>query len=305
MDLTGVIPLATEMDTAGFFARDPSLFHKISMLWFEDAQVEVNKTFTNFPSKLLYPVDYFPLNNSAAQAIFDSFISTLEEEFGMQRTPINFTKTLNDKLEDTRITNITAFQLSSNRLAEYVSYNQVGVPLAEAWTSAFPDAGYPPLDPNPRNAFLRSENLTEEDYDEAVSIKNTFREFWLENMLKPDNETCSDGIMILDMGTGGLPSYREQALNSMPGATSLSYTAPGGGPLIPSNYLASMSGSPQIGMPFGQVKYQSYISRQEEVLPVNVDLVAAPGCDGLLLAVLRRLTEKGLVKEVKTGRKAF
>jgi Asp-tRNA(Asn)/Glu-tRNA(Gln) amidotransferase A subunit family amidase len=305
MDLTGVIPLATEMDTAGFFARDPSLFHKISKLWFDDAQVEVNKTFTGLPSKLLYPVDYFPLNNSAAQAIFDSFISTLEAEFGMERTPINFTKTLNEKVSDTSITNITAFQLSSNRLAEYVSYKKVGVPLAEAWSSAFPGTGYPPLDPNPRNAFLRSENLTEEDYDEAVSIKNTFRSFWLENMLRPDDATCSDSLMILDMGTGGLPSYREQALNSLPGATSLSYTAPGGGPLIPSNYLASMSGSPQIGIPFGQVKYESYVSRQEEIMPVNVDLVAAPGCDGLLLEILKRLTERGLVQEVKTGRRAF
>lgn len=305
MGLEGVIPLATEMDSAGFFARDPELFYQISKLWFDDAPVEVNRSFSSLPTRLVYPVDYFPLNNSAAQAIFDSFISTLKEEFGMELVPVNFTETLNDKVSDARITNITAFQLSSNRLAEYVSYNQVGAPLTEAWNSAFPGAGSPPLDPNPRNAFLRSESLTEEDYDEAVTIKNTFRDFWLENMLRPDNETCSDGIMILDMGTGGLPSYREQALNSMPGATSLSYTAPGSGPLIPSNYLASMSGSPQICIPFGQVSYESYISRQEEMLPVNVDLMAAPGCDGLLLEILKRLTERGLISEVKTGRRAF
>jgi hypothetical protein len=33
MDLTGVMPMAEEMDTAGFFARDPLLFHQISSLW--------------------------------------------------------------------------------------------------------------------------------------------------------------------------------------------------------------------------------------------------------------------------------
>lgn len=33
MDLEGVIPLAEEMDTAGFFARDPALFCQIATLW--------------------------------------------------------------------------------------------------------------------------------------------------------------------------------------------------------------------------------------------------------------------------------
>ena len=32
-DLTGVIPLAHELDTAGFFARDPNLFYTIAALW--------------------------------------------------------------------------------------------------------------------------------------------------------------------------------------------------------------------------------------------------------------------------------
>ena len=34
MDLTGVVPLSEEMDTAGFFARDPQLFYEIASEWF-------------------------------------------------------------------------------------------------------------------------------------------------------------------------------------------------------------------------------------------------------------------------------
>ena len=34
MDLTGVVPLSEEMDTAGFFAREPQLFYKIASEWF-------------------------------------------------------------------------------------------------------------------------------------------------------------------------------------------------------------------------------------------------------------------------------
>lgn len=304
MNLTGVIPLANEMDTAGFFTRDPDLFYKISSLWYSDAPVPVNSSFTGFPTKLVYPLDYFPLNNSAAQNLFEGFMGTLESEFGMIREPFNFTETLNSHVSNPQITNLTSFQLNSNRLAEYISYIEVGQPLAESWEAQFPGAGYPPLDPNPRGAFQRSMNLTDDDYQAAVEIKNEFRDFFLANVLRPNVDTCSDGIMILDMGTGGLPSYREQTLNSRPGATSLTVTAVGG-PLIPSNYLASTSGCPQIGIPVGQVSYDSYISLQEEMIPINVDLVAAPGCDGMLLELVNRLTQLGVAKTVKVGRTAF
>lgn len=305
MNLTGVIPLADEMDTAGLFARDPALFHKISTLWFQDSPIPINNTFSSMPKKLLYPVDYFPLQNPAAQEVYESFMDILEEEFGIIRTPINITATIRESVENPSITNLTAFQLSSNRLAEYISYQKVGLPLTEAWNDMFPGAGSPPLDPNPRNAFARSVNLTDDDYQVAVDIKEEFQDFFLSKVLRPDPESCSESLMILDMGTGGFPSYREQSLNSLPGATSLTITQPGSGLTMPSNYLASMSGCPQIGIPIDQVTYQSYISLQEEVIPVNVDLVAARGCDGLLLKILERLQEIGVAKTVKTGRKAF
>lgn len=305
MNLSGVIPLADEMDSVGFFARDPVLFHKISTLWFQDSPIPVNNSFSSMPKKLIYPVDYFPLQNDAAQELFNSFMDTLEEEFGMVRTSMNLTTTLHESVSNPAITNVTAFQLSSNRLAEYISYQKVGLPLTEAWGALFPEAGSPPLDPNPRNAFARSVNLTEDDYQVAVSIKNEFQDFFLGEVLRPDPETCSESLMILDMGTGGLPSYREQALNSLPGATGLSITQPVGGQTVPSNYLASMSGCPQVGIPIGQVTYKSYISLQEEVMPINVDLVAAKGCDGLLLKIVERLQEIGIAKTVKTGRMAF
>lgn len=305
LNLTGVIPLATEMDTAGFFARDPALFYKVHNLWYEDALVPVNTSFTKFPTKIIYPVDYFPLVNPAAQKIFEDFMTALQEEFNMTRTPINFTSILRSTVSNPSITNITAFQANSNRLAEYVSYHEVGIPLATAWNTTFPGRGYPPLDPNPRAAFARSVNLTTADYSAAVAIKNEFRDFFLSNILRPNAETCSEGIMILDMGTGGLPSYREQALNTLPGASFLTVTGLSGGPTMPSNYLASTAGCPEVGIPVGQVEYQSYISLQKEMMPVNVDLVAAPGCDGLLLEIVRRLAEKGVIGTVKTGRTAF
>ena len=274
-------------------------------MWNDNPAFSANKTFSNFPKKLLYPLDYFPLASLAAQAIFEDFINTLEKTFGMARTPINLSATLRASTSHPDITNATALQLASNRLAEYISYKKVGQPLADAWTHAHPGRGYPPLDPNPRAAFQRSTSLTETDYQAAVAIKNEFRELFLGEIMRPDEEACSESIMILDSGTGGLPSYREQALNSLPGAAFLTVTGVAGSGVLPNNYLASMSGCPQIGLPVGQVKYESAISLQEEWLPVNVDLMAAPGCDGMLVELVKRLGEMGVVKEVKTGRSTF
>ncbi|KAF9872901.1 hypothetical protein CkaCkLH20_09764 [Colletotrichum karsti] len=305
MDLTGVIPLADALDTAGVFARDPVLFREVNSLWYEGSQVAVNGSFTGMPRKLIYPVDYFPLGNPDAQALFEGFMDVLEEEFGMVRTPMNITATLHASGSNTQITNVMAFQLGSNRLAEYVSYNKVGVPLEEAWDARFPGVGRPPLDPNPRAAFQRSVGLSEADYEAALATKREFQDFFLSEVLRPDPHTCSESLMILDAGTGGLPSYREQALSARDGAYSDSYTGVGGGSAVPGTYLASMASCPEIGIPVGQVAYESFVSLRTEMVPVSVDLVAARGCDGLLLEVLRRLAVKGVVKTVKTGRTAF
>ena len=34
MDMTGVVPLSEEMDTAGFFTRHPGVFHQVASQWF-------------------------------------------------------------------------------------------------------------------------------------------------------------------------------------------------------------------------------------------------------------------------------
>jgi Amidase len=48
MDLTGVVPLSEEMDTAGYFARDPQLFSEIGRLWLVDPFILDRTKKTNF-----------------------------------------------------------------------------------------------------------------------------------------------------------------------------------------------------------------------------------------------------------------
>jgi hypothetical protein len=60
-----------------------------------------------------------------------------------------------------------------------------------------------------------------------------------------------------------------------------------------------------VGIPVGQVSYVSEISGQEEMSPVNVERVAAPGCDGMLLGLVRRLAEVRVARGVNVGKRAF
>lgn len=62
------------------------------------------------------------------------------------------------------------------------------------------------------------------------------------------------------------------------------------------------SQGPEVTFPIGEVSYDSVISNVEEKLPVAIDLLAHRNCDLMLLDLAKALADKGILKEVKTGR---
>ncbi|KAM5341168.1 hypothetical protein ACJ41O_015277 [Fusarium nematophilum] len=97
--------------------------------------------------------------------------------------------------------------------------------------------------------------------------------------------------------------HREEYLNHEKGAGFLYMTDPKQwlNPLL----LSPLLSAPQIGIPIGQVEYESVISLQTEKLPVVMDLMAYPGCGNMLFSLVEKLAEKGIIKTVKTRRAAF
>jgi Asp-tRNA(Asn)/Glu-tRNA(Gln) amidotransferase A subunit family amidase len=262
--------------------------------------VPVNATYTRYPSRILYPVDFFPVANPAAQRLYDDFVATLTREFNFTKTEVNMTAILHAH-PVAEISNLTLFQLTSNVLVEHHSWTRVGKPLVALWEAMF--GGYPPFDPVPRNAFSRAQRLTDGDYARALSIKRQFGDFFVQNVLSADDDSCSNAILMYDIGTGGLPSYREEHLNALDGATVLSITVPDGG--VAKNYLTPMSGCPEMTVPLGQVEYSSHVSMQTEMLPVSVQLVAYRGCEGMLLGLIKEMAEMGYLVETRAGKVAF
>ncbi|PPQ68614.1 hypothetical protein CVT25_005524 [Psilocybe cyanescens] len=305
LDLSGVVPLSEEMDTAGFFARHPHIFYEIATRWYIDSPVASKETFSRFPSKLLYPIDHFPVKSKNGQNLIDGFISTLTRHLGISVMHVNFTETLVPFFPNGTF---PAFQKASNKLAEYRSWMDVGNPTTQEHLSRF--GSYPIFDPIPQKMFARAKVITADDFAEAVTLKRAFSDAISQDIFKYDEESCSDSIFMYDTATGGIPSYRVEDFNHLAGATPFLLTAAGGdNPEAAAsdffNFIASMGELPEVTVPIGQVDYFSPLSRTWEPIPIAIQLVSRKGCDKMLLELVRRLADAGVVQPVQVGRSLF
>ncbi|KAF5387902.1 hypothetical protein D9615_000817 [Tricholomella constricta] len=305
LDLTGVVTLSEEMDTAGFFSRDPQLFAEIGRTWYLESPVKVKRTTIRFPRKLLYPTEHFPVQNPAAQVLYDNFAAALQKHFKITKVPLNFTEALLPHFPDG---DFSEFHRASNTLVEYRSWVSVGKPLVEKHEQLF-GGETPKFDPRSKQMFARAASLTEDDFAAAVSLRRAFSDFVAADVLKIDTKSCSDAIFMYDAGTGGIPSYRAEDYNAMlPPTQSLLMAPPAVGGAAPLNFytaVGSMAGLPEVTVPLGQVEYFSQVSQQVEMLPVAVQLVAHRGCDEILLDLVKKLGVKGVLGAVKTGKETF
>ncbi|KAG6877075.1 hypothetical protein C0993_010462 [Termitomyces sp. T159_Od127] len=306
LDMQGVLPLSEDMDTAGFFARDPRLFAALGIRWYEHSPVRKRRQTIRFPKKLFYPTEHFPVSNPAAQALYDNFALVLSNHLKITTVPVNFTASLLDHIPSR---DFAKFQLASNTLAEYRSWVSVGKPLVEEYKDKFNST--PTFDPRVRAMFARGATHTEEDFLAAQRVLHAFRESVASDLLKADIKSCSDALFMYDASTGGRPSYRVEEYNKIEGAAQalLAGSVGGDGDTAKMSdyftYVASMAGLPEVTIPLGQVGYYSHISREWEMLPVAVQLVAHRGCDDLLLNLVEKLAGKGLLDPVRTGKNTF
>ncbi|KAG6859106.1 hypothetical protein C0995_011450 [Termitomyces sp. Mi166 len=198
------------------------------------------------------------------------------------------------------------FTRDPSRVRSWVS---VGKPLIEAYEEKF--GSTPTFDPRAREMFKRGAMHTNKDFIEAQRILHAFREFVGSDLLKVDIKSCSDALFMYDASTDGRPSYRVADFNNMEGAAQALLAGPVGGDgntAVPSDYftyVASMAGLPEVTIPLGQVGYYNHVSREWEMLPVAVQVVAHRGCDDLSLNIVEKLAGKGVLEGVKTGRHTF
>jgi hypothetical protein len=287
------------------------------------------------PSTVYYTPDYLPSRNPAADALVQEFYNNLTNLLGMTKETLNLTSLIleaqspGSSSSGTNITtpglefvpvglvNVSAWNNATSLLNTYTQWVEVAEPLISAWSSLY-GGRFPPIDPARRPGWVarQRENTTLADYDAALAVKRTFSEWFngeflgqgFESIDEPDATTAEEcgasALWIYDIGTGGLPSYRERELiegNSF--ATYLNYTPPA--VLTSGVNFCSTAGCADFTVPIGQVPYFSNVTRVEEMVTVTLSLVMRRGCDYSLFGLIEKMADVGMLKTVKTGRTAF
>ncbi|KAI1506687.1 amidase family protein [Biscogniauxia marginata] len=313
MTLKNVMPLGAATDTAGIFSRDVHDWVHFAKHWYvpemhEDPSVtglsplEAPDSYA-FPKRILYLTDYLPLANPAAEEILQSFIRNMSAAFDMSVENLNLTALVGNTTDD--VPKYDVLTNATSVLNSMTQYQEVGKPLISAWAARY-DGRFPPIDVARRTGWVTYNEtyFTADLYDTALATKRAAVEWFESEVLTATPESCSEAVMLWDIGTGGRPSYREEDLNAWPETTAfLAVTPPGAG--ISGASLCPIYGCVDVTVPIGQVPYASNVTFVSEMVPVTVNVVARRGCDFMLWNMLERMADLGHLGSVKTGRTAF
>ena len=300
-------------------------------------RLTVPKSDVQLPRTVYYTPEYLPVRNPAADALVKDFYNNLTTLLGMTQKTLNLTSILlkNEAQGQTNTTNgnhtilpslenelpvtvnISTWNNATSLLNTYTQWVEVARPLIDAWSSLY-DGRFPPIDPARRPGWVARlrDNTTSGEYDAALATKRTFSEWFnteflgqgFESIEGPETTTAEEcgesALWIYDIGTGGLPSYRERGLiEGNEFATYLNYTPPV--TLTSGVNFCSTGGCADFTVPIGQVPYFSNVTRVEEMVPVTLSLVMRRGCDYSLFGLIEKMADVGMLTSVKTGRTAF
>ncbi|OTA53680.1 amidase family protein [Hypoxylon sp. EC38] len=313
MTLERVMPLGAATDTAGVFSRNVHDWVHFAKNWYVPELCQ-SSSITGlsplntpdsygFPKRVLYLMDYLPLKNPAAEEVLQSFIRNMTAIFGMAVENFNLTAVVGNTTDE--IPKYGALNNATGVLNTITQYKVVGKPLLTSWSEQY-DGRFPPIDPARR---LQWDNysegyFTDDLYNQSLAVKRAAVDWFESEILYSTPESCSESIMLWDIGTGGLPSYREESLNNNPNKTAfLAVTPPTAG--ISGASLCPIYGCVDMTIPIGQVPYMSNVMFVEEMMPVTVSVIAKRGCDFMLWNMWEKLADEGVLKTIKTGRTAF
>ena len=191
VDLTGVMPLAPELDTAGFLCRD-------SAIWAAAAQVLYPgfELYDQFPKKIMI-LNHFPTSSdSPSDVIILNFlsdlktfltatISTLDLNDAWTKTkPSTAPSTLNGLLNITYPILISQEQTKLVRDPFYATYG------------AIHDGRLPAVDTVPLVRWAFGDSYPASALGDAIINKTIFMDWFNGNVLVNDSKTCSDSLLL-------------------------------------------------------------------------------------------------------------
>ncbi|KAJ1335616.1 amidase [Microdochium nivale] len=285
--LTGNVPLSPQFDTAGFLARNPKLWHAASKVMYSG----LTTGYTKLPSKII--TYELPLNDTPdltdAQKLVAQFVDKVNKHLSATISTFNLSTSWADTRPPGTPENYNdLLNITWPILAAQEQIHHIRDPLFTAYAAKYD--GRVPFVNDWTNSSWNWASQFPDLIDEAVHNKTIFMDWWNTIALPNNTDSCSESIFLY-VFNAAQPKFR----TAMPQGNS-------GIPLgLNTMFISPIAGNPDFVVPIGQVKYHSIISQHEEVLPVSVRLMAAKGCDFMLLDLINELVDAGIIPQVKTG----
>ncbi|KAL2369276.1 amidase [Blastomyces gilchristii SLH14081] len=291
IDNKGVIPFSKNFDTFGIFTRNiETLTAASSVLYNQHA--EIHSCFKK-PTRIIYPNEYWPVEDMASSAVFESVIGKLENAIGTKRTSISLSGLWAE-------TNPVGTDVS---IDDYFKTTFVSASAPDQWrmlknfhseySSVFGHS--PPVNPQLqwKMEFLPKQTL--ESQKRGQKEIEIFRRWFEQNVMLADENGCSESILVLPW-TKGEPSFRDE-YRERPSWTGEGWFF---------YFISVYAGAPEVILPIGQTSYHSRVTQREEWLPVALGLVGARGTDAAFTSFIKNTMEAAnLSKSVYVGRTAF
>ncbi|KAF5255207.1 hypothetical protein FANTH_133 [Fusarium anthophilum] len=273
-------------DTVGQFGRSLDDLHFIVSHTFEN----IHQNFSEFPDKILYPKEFYPLANAEQQAMTEGYVKILEDFLGVQRTPFSFVEEWEKNPPQ------EAGGLPLQDYTEKSAFWSLCYDYYHGFDS-FRDEYSAKFGKNPfvssvvRFRWDVGKDVNFQEYKTYMKQLEVFRNWFTENVMGPDSKTLSNAILIMPYGEPH-PEYRDEA--KPPAGTF---------PTIAEKFISPILHAPQLILPFAQMPYLSKVSGRPEMRPIASTMIGAKGSDLMLIKLATKAFKKaGWPTSTQTGR---
>lgn len=190
VELTNVMPLAPELDTAGFLCRDAEIWAAAGKTLYTGL-----KPYTAFPKKLLV-LDFPAAPDTTANAILLKFLGQLEKFLGVKSTSFNLTSAWAASKPNAALPPLTEFL--NTTYPTFISKEEtknVRDPFYKAY-GAVHDGRTPFVDPVPLLRWAYGDSLPASALTDAIANKTIFMNWWTTNVLRNNSDTCTDSLLL-------------------------------------------------------------------------------------------------------------
>lgn len=288
--LDGIVPLFKPWDAPALFTRDVRMLKPVISTWYK-CKDSVAHTASYKPPVVIYPLDYFPVDNKVQMQLIDAFLADLAKSLDAIIRKVSIASLwdetrpdgagnqgVQDYLQDTYVnTNFHDYY--------YYSTDEFRKTYEERYQKR------PYVVPFINWKWALGKQVTQAQRDEGMHRLEVYKTWFLNSVMQ---QNTSEAFLIMPI-SNVVVNYRD--VPPPPTARPTGFDQ-----LI----LSPVLGAPDIVVPIGEYEYDSRVSGRKEFLPVAVDVVGLPGSDLHLIDVIQHCLEMSKrPTRVGTGARMF